>query len=156
MIVRTVFYLLPASTQYETRGSVTASNRSFQWRDQVVDPLFESLPDHVIMGKFANKFGWADRLFRNIEMEDADTPNIESITREYNGGMWTIGYTGCSPERIKSHMGQSAHPLTKPHCKLLVARMMASITVCLGRVGAPPEMGTPGHTKPLRYVQESV
>ena len=97
-------YLLPASTQYETRGSVTASNRSFQWRDQVVDPLFESLPDHTIMGKFANKFGWADRIFRNIEMEDADTPNVESITREYNGGMWTIGYTGCSPERIKSHM----------------------------------------------------
>ncbi len=97
-------YLLPASTQYETRGSVTASNRSFQWRDQVVDPLFESLPDHTIMGKFANKFGWADRFFRNIEMEDADTPNVESITREFNGGMWTIGYTGCSPERIKSHM----------------------------------------------------
>jgi len=97
-------YLLPASTQYETRGSVTASNRSFQWRDQVVDPLFESLPDHTIMGKFANKFGWADRFFRNIEMEDADTPNIESVTREFNGGMWTIGYTGCSPERIKSHM----------------------------------------------------
>jgi len=97
-------YLLPASTQYETRGSVTASNRSLQWRDQVVDPLFESLPDQVIMGKFANKFGWADRFFRNIEMEDVDTPNVESITREFNGGMWTIGYTGCSPERIKSHM----------------------------------------------------
>ncbi len=97
-------YLLPASTQYESRGSVTASNRSFQWRDQVVDPLFESLPDHTIMGKFANKFGWADRFFRNIEMEDADTPNIESVTHEFNGGMWTIGYTGCSPDRIKSHM----------------------------------------------------
>jgi len=97
-------YLLPASTQYETRGSVTASNRAFQWRDQVVDPLFESLPDHTIMGKFANKFGWADRFFRNIKMEDKDTPNIESVTDEFNRGMWTIGYTGCSPDRIKSHM----------------------------------------------------
>ena len=97
-------YLLPACTQFETRGSVTASNRSLQWRDQVVEPLFESLPDHVIMAKFANKFGWADRLFRNIEMEDAETPNIESITREFNQGMWTVGYTGQSPERIKLHM----------------------------------------------------
>ena len=26
-------YLLPAATQFETRGSVTASNRSFQWRE---------------------------------------------------------------------------------------------------------------------------
>ena len=97
-------YLLPACTQFETRGSVTASNRSFQWREKVVDPLFESLPDHVIMAKFLNKFGWADRFFRNIEMEDPETPNIESVTREFNRGMWTIGYTGQSPERIKMHM----------------------------------------------------
>jgi formate dehydrogenase major subunit len=97
-------YLLPACTQFETRGSVTASNRSLQWRDKVVDPLFESLPDEVIMAKFANKFGWGDRFFRNIEMEDAETPNVESITREFNRGMWTVGYTGQSPERIKKHM----------------------------------------------------
>ncbi|UTS81548.1 formate dehydrogenase subunit alpha [Phaeobacter piscinae] len=97
-------YLLPACTQFETRGSVTASNRSLQWRDKIVDPLFESLPDHVIIAKFANKFGWGDRFFRNIEMEDAETPNVESITREFNKGMWTIGYTGQSPERMKLHM----------------------------------------------------
>ncbi|GLO73528.1 formate dehydrogenase [Phaeobacter italicus] len=97
-------YLLPACTQFETRGSVTASNRSLQWRDKVVDPLFESLPDHVIIAKFANKFGWADRFFRNIEMEDAETPNVESVTREFNRGMWTIGYTGQTPERLKTHM----------------------------------------------------
>ena len=97
-------YLLPAATQFETRGSVTASNRSLQWRDQVVAPLFESLPDHVIITKFANHFGFADRMLRNIEMEDPETPNIESITREYNRGMWTIGYTGQTPERMKAHM----------------------------------------------------
>ncbi|WP_223423996.1 formate dehydrogenase subunit alpha [Tateyamaria pelophila] len=97
-------YLLPATTQYETRGSVTASNRSLQWRDQVIDPLFESLPDHVIMAKFAKKFGFEDRLFRNISMDGEDEPNIEDITREFNRGMWTIGYTGQSPERLKMHM----------------------------------------------------
>tara|TARA_R110002096_G_scaffold349292_3_gene542383 strand:- start:3557 stop:6442 length:2886 start_codon:yes stop_codon:yes gene_type:complete len=97
-------YLLPASTQYETRGSVTASNRSIQWRDKVVEPLFESLPDHTIMYKFATKFGFADRLFRNIGMDSAEEPNIEDITREFNRGMWTVGYTGQSPERLKLHM----------------------------------------------------
>ncbi|MCF6316679.1 MAG: formate dehydrogenase subunit alpha [Marinosulfonomonas sp.] len=97
-------YLLPASTQFETRGSVTASNRSLQWRDKVMEPVFESLPDHIIMAKFAKKFGFADRIFRNIGMDGEDEPNIEDITREYNGGMWTIGYTGQSPERIKLHM----------------------------------------------------
>ncbi len=97
-------YLLPASTQYETRGSVTASNRSFQWRDKVVEPIFESKPDQNIIAMFANKFGFGDRFFRNISMEGENAPNVEDITREFNGGMWTIGYTGCSPERIKSHM----------------------------------------------------
>ncbi len=97
-------YLLPASTQFETRGSVTASNRSLQWRDRVIEPMFESLPDHIIMAKFAKKFGWADRFFRKISMDGEDEPNIEDITREFNGGMWTIGYTGQSPERLKKQM----------------------------------------------------
>ncbi len=42
-------YLLPACTQFETRGSVTASNRSLQWREKTIEPVFESLPDHTIM-----------------------------------------------------------------------------------------------------------
>ena len=96
-------YLLPASTQFETYGSVTASNRSIQWRDKVVEPVFESLPDQVIMAKFAKKFGWADRFFRNIKV-DGDEPSVEDITLEINAGMWTIGYTGQSPERLKLHM----------------------------------------------------
>jgi len=97
-------YLLPACTQYETRGSVTASNRSVQWRDRVVEPIFETLPDHTIMAKFAKKFGWADRFFRNIAVDDKGEPNVEDVTREFNRGMWTIGYTGWAPERIKAHM----------------------------------------------------
>ncbi|GHF43951.1 formate dehydrogenase subunit alpha [Seohaeicola zhoushanensis] len=96
-------YLLPASTQFETRGSVTASNRSLQWRDKIVEPLFESKPDHTIIAMFAKKFGFDDRMFRNIKM-DGDEPNVEDITREFNRGMWTIGYTGQSPERLKLHM----------------------------------------------------
>ena len=98
-------YLLPAATQFETRGSVTASNRSLQWREQVVDPLFESKPDHEIIALFAKKFGFHDRIFRNIELEeDGLTPNVEDTLREINRGMWTIGYTGQSPERLKLHM----------------------------------------------------
>jgi formate dehydrogenase major subunit len=97
-------YLLPASTQFETYGSVTASNRSFQWREKVFDPLFESLPDQTIISKFAHKFGWADRFFRNIAVAEDGEPNVEDTTREFNRGMWTIGYTGQSPERLKAHM----------------------------------------------------
>ena len=96
-------YLLPASTQFETYGSVTASNRSIQWREKVVEPLFESLPDHTILYKFAAKLGFADEMFKNIEV-NGDEPLIEDVTREFNSGMWTIGYTGQSPERLRAHM----------------------------------------------------
>lgn len=95
-------YLLPASTQFETYGSVTASNRSLQWRDKVIEPLFESLPDHTIMYKLAKKLGIAKQMFKNIKVTK-DEPLIEDITREFNRGMWTIGYTGQSPERLKLH-----------------------------------------------------
>ena len=95
-------YLLPACTQFETYGSVTASNRSLQWRDKVIDPLFESLPDHTIMYKLAKKLGFEEQLFKHIEV-NGEEPLIEDITREFNRGMWTIGYTGQSPERLKLH-----------------------------------------------------
>jgi formate dehydrogenase major subunit len=96
-------YLLPATTQFETYGSVTASNRSLQWREKIIEPSFDSLPDHTIIYKFAKKFGFADRMFRKIKVTN-DEPYVEDVTREFNGGMWTIGYTGQSPERIKAHM----------------------------------------------------
>lgn len=104
-------YLLPATTQFETRGSVTASNRSLQWRDQVIEPLFDSKPDHTIMYLLSKKLGFADQLFKHISVQN-DEPNIEDITREFNRGMWTIGYTGQSPERLKAHQ-QNWHTFHK-------------------------------------------
>ncbi|MDE1234076.1 formate dehydrogenase subunit alpha [Vibrio aestuarianus] len=104
-------YLLPATTQFETYGSVTASNRSIQWRDQVIEPLFESKPDHEIMYLMSKKLGISEQLFKNIRIEN-NQPLIEDITREFNKGMWTIGYTGQSPERLKAHQ-QNWHTFHK-------------------------------------------
>ncbi len=96
-------YLLPACTQFETYGSATASNRSLQWREKVIDPLFESRPDHTIMYQLAKRLGFADELTQHIKVEN-DEPDIEDILREINRGTWTIGYTGQSPERLKLHL----------------------------------------------------
>jgi formate dehydrogenase major subunit len=96
-------YLLPAATQFETYGSVTASNRSLQWREKVVEPVFDSKTDHEILYLLASKLGFADEMFKNIKVENNE-PSIEDTTREFNKGMWTIGYTGQSPERLKLHM----------------------------------------------------
>ncbi len=96
-------YILPATTQYETQGSCTASNRSLQWREKVMDPLFESKPDHVIMYLLARKFGFEKEFTKNIKLS-GDEPNSEDTLREINRGVWTIGYSGISPERLKLHM----------------------------------------------------
>ena len=93
-------YLLPACTQFETYGSLTSSNRSLQWRDQVIEPLFESRPDHQILYQFAEKLGFADQMFKHIQVNNG-IPLIEDITKEFNKGAWTIGYTGQTVERLK-------------------------------------------------------
>jgi formate dehydrogenase major subunit len=64
-------YLLPAATQFETAGTCTASNRSIQWREKVINPLFESVPDHVLMQAFADKLGFGKELSKNFKMLDA-------------------------------------------------------------------------------------
>ena len=136
-------YLLPASTQFETRGSVTASNRSVQWRDKVVDPVFESLPDQDIMAMFANKFGFADRFFRNIAMDGENQPNVEDITREFNRAMWTIGYTGWAPERIKAHMANQ-HTFDRTTLQAIGGPVDGEYYGLPWPCWGTPEMGHPG------------
>lgn len=100
-------YLLPACTQFETSGSCTASNRSIQWREKVIEPLWESRSDHMIMYQLAQKLGFDKELVKNYKMQQVkgmDEPVPEDILREINKCVWTIGYTGQSPERLKAHM----------------------------------------------------
>ncbi len=114
MVRKDGVYLLPACTQLETSGSVTASNRSLQWRERVIRPLFESQSDQAIMYAFAKKFEYGPEFVKNYEVwkpdGDAkfDEPTPESVLKEINRATWTIGYTGQSPERLKLHMHNMA------------------------------------------------
>ncbi|MDP6237534.1 MAG: formate dehydrogenase subunit alpha, partial [Alphaproteobacteria bacterium] len=65
--------------------------------------LFEARPDHEIIYRFAEKFGFAEQMFKNIAVLDKE-PLVEDTLREINSGMWTIGYTGQSPERLQRQM----------------------------------------------------
>ncbi len=135
-------YLLPATTQFETSGSVTASNRSLQWREKVIEPLFDSKVDHEIMKLFADKFGFTERMFRNIAL-DGDEPVIEDITREFNRGMWTIGYTGQSPERLKKHM-QYQHQFDKTTLRAVGGPCDGDVYGMPWPCWGTPEMNHPG------------
>jgi formate dehydrogenase major subunit len=96
-------YLLPICTQFECDGSRTASNRSLQWGEQVVKPIFESKNDYDVMYLLAQRLGFADRMFKNIKVENGAV-SAEDILREINRGGWSTGYCGQSPERLKLHM----------------------------------------------------
>jgi formate dehydrogenase major subunit len=106
-------YLLPIATQLECEGSATASNRSLQWREKVIEPMFDSRTDHMVMYQLAQKLGFADQFIgkrdgkQNIKLvkgKGGEEPSMEDTLRELNRGAWTIGYTGQSPERIQAHM----------------------------------------------------
>jgi formate dehydrogenase major subunit len=100
-------YLLPACTSFEMDGSRTASNRSLQWGEQIVKPVFESRNDYDVMYMLATKLGFADKMFKNIKVENGAV-SAEDILREINRGGWSTGYCGQSPERLKAHMKNQA------------------------------------------------
>jgi formate dehydrogenase major subunit len=100
-------YLLPACTSFEMDGSRTASNRSLQWGEKIVDPVFESKNDYDVMYMLTTKLGFADRMFKNIKVENG-VVSAEDILREINRGGWSTGYCGQSPERLKAHMRNQA------------------------------------------------
>jgi formate dehydrogenase major subunit len=100
-------YLLPACTSYEADGSRTSSNRSIQWGEQIVKPIYESKNDLEIMYLLAKKLGLADQMFKNIKVEN-NLPSAEDLLREINRGGWSTGYCGQSPERLKAHMKNQA------------------------------------------------
>ena len=144
-------YLLPSCTQFETYGSVTASNRSLQWREKIIEPLFESMPDHVILYKLAKKLGFANEMFKHIKVEN-DEPSIEDMLREINRGTWTIGYTGQSPERLKLH-AKYRHTFNTDDAagggRPLRRRVLRPALALLGHAGNEAS----GHADPVRPEQ---
>lgn len=105
-------YLFPISTQFECAGTRVASNRSIQWCEKVVEPIFESANDYWVIYEMAKRLGFADRMFKNIQLvkgKFGDEPQAESVLREINRGGWSTGYTGQSPERLKAHMKHQEH-----------------------------------------------
>lgn len=105
-------YILPVATQFECEGSVTATNRSSQWRSKVVEPLYESKADHEVMFLFAKKFGFYDEYTRamTFDVKDRELAKVkdefswpDDACRELARTLKTIGLGGWTPERLRKH-----------------------------------------------------
>lgn len=98
-------YILPAGTQFETSGSVTATNRSAQWRTEVVKPMYESKADQDIMFELAKRLGFYDQLTAGMKIREdkKEYKWPEDATDEIARIIKTIGLTGWTAKRLKDH-----------------------------------------------------
>ncbi len=90
--------VLPASTVFEKDGSVTNSARQVQWRNTLVDPLYDSKSDMWIMKELATRLGFGEHFTYN---------SPEDVLREINRGANVIMMRE-SPERIKRQQENSS------------------------------------------------
>ena len=70
-------------------------------------PIFESKDDSEVVYLLAKKFGFEDKMFKNIKV-DGTKVLPEDVLREMNRGSFSTGYCGQSPERLKAHMRHQA------------------------------------------------
>ncbi|MDD2231075.1 MAG: formate dehydrogenase subunit alpha, partial [Candidatus Cloacimonetes bacterium] len=105
-------YILPVATQFECEGTVTATNRSSQWRSKVVEPLYESKTDEEVMFLFAKKFGFYDQFVQGMKMGVKDGKVVQvkndfkwpdDAVREIARTIKSIGLSGWTPERLRAH-----------------------------------------------------
>jgi formate dehydrogenase major subunit len=106
-------YVLPAATNYEAPNSATNTNRDLQWRQKVVDPVWEARTDLAIMTDLAERLGFRKEFAKNVKgpwkgvptgMKDLKAlpeETVEDVLREINMGCLSIGYVGQTPERLK-------------------------------------------------------
>ncbi len=107
-------YILPTATQFENEGTVTATNRTAQWRSRVVAPMYESKTDQDIMFAFAKKFGFYNEFVAGMKLKaNKSKGTLEKVKDDF---IWpddavnevartikTIGLTGWTADRLRRH-----------------------------------------------------
>ena len=101
-------FLLPAASQMETSGSVAATNRAYQWRYQVIKPMFECREDHEILFDLAERLGFKEKFQKSlyeIAKKDSRSEFIwpDDATTEMAQSIRSIGLQGMSAKRLKAH-----------------------------------------------------
>lgn len=101
-------FLLPAASQMETSGSVASTNRGYQWRYQVIKPMFECREDQEILFDLADRLGFKDKLQKSLyEIAKKDGRNEfiwpDDATEEMAQSIRSIGLQGMSAKRLKEH-----------------------------------------------------
>lgn len=97
-------FCFPSTTQMENEGSVTATNRSYQWREKVIEPLFECVPDHIIMFDMAKRLGFYEDFVKSLGDGKGNFKWPDDATAEFANACRSIGLQGYSADRLRKHM----------------------------------------------------
>ena len=127
-------YLLPTCTQYETSGSATASNRALQWREKIIEPLYESLPDHAILYKLAKKLGFANEMFKNIKVREGRARGRRHPSGDQPRRL-DDRLHGPEPGAAQTPRQAPGRPSTQPRCGPKAAPARGSTMACPGPAG---------------------
>jgi formate dehydrogenase major subunit len=99
--------LLPAATEFEGSGSVTNSGRQIQWRNKVIDPLYDSKPDVWILINLVKNLDKYDagiyrKFTKNYGYKTPEEITPEDVLdKEILVGARAIGMIGQKSSRLK-------------------------------------------------------
>ena len=99
--------VLPAATVFEKAGSVSNSARQVQWRNKLVEPLYDSRTDYWMMKELATRLGFGEHFTYNSQ---------EDVLREINLGCSVIMMRQ-SPERLKAQQLQCSSDCSVFSCE---------------------------------------
>ena len=133
-------YLLPAARSSRPMARsprpTARSNGATRWSIRCSSP--SPTRDHVQAGRRSSV---SPTRCSRTSRSTRPSRLVEDITARSTAGMWTIGYTGQSPERLKKHMANQ-HTFDRTTLQAPTAgRPTASITACRGRAGARRKWG---------------
>ena len=110
-------YLLPICTSSRWTAAAPPPTARCNGASKVVEPIFESRNDYDVMYALAQRLGFADRMFANIEVKDGARLGRGASCARSTAASGRIGYTGQSPERL-----QAAHAATRTDFDLTTLR----------------------------------
>lgn len=96
-------FCIPAASQMENEGSVTATNRSCQWREKIVEPLYECKLDHEVLFDFAKQLGFYDDFVKALGDGKGNFTWPDDATAEIANACRSIGWQGYSANRLRKH-----------------------------------------------------
>ena len=139
-------YLLPICTQFECSGSRTASNRSIQWGEQIVKPIFEfeeRLRRHVHAGEQAR--------LRRPHVQEHQGRERRGLRRGHPArdqpGRMVYGILRPVAGASQSSTWPTRRTSSSSPCGPRTARPRATTTACRGRAGARRSSSIPAPTR---------